>query len=129
MCGRFNEKRVPWPVKMALAVTVIPGFLFLGTFAAWLLWNALMPVIFQLPELSYWQTMGILVLGKLIFGGFGGHGRSSRVPRKPLYKDRDEWKEHVREKFREGISENRYHSSPRGTHTQSETSSSDADTD
>jgi len=38
-----------------------------------LLWNWLMPVIFGLPLLTYWQAAGILVLARLLFGGIGGH--------------------------------------------------------
>jgi len=39
-----------------------------------LLWNWLMPAIFGLPLLSYWQAAGILVLARLLFGGIGHHG-------------------------------------------------------
>ena len=38
------------------------------------LWNWLMPDIFGLTTVTYWQAVGILVLSKLLFGGFGGHG-------------------------------------------------------
>lgn len=39
-----------------------------------LLWNWLMPTLFGLPELSFCQAVGLLVLCKLLFGGFGaGH--------------------------------------------------------
>lgn len=40
-----------------------------------LLWNWLMPDIFGLPMLDFWQATGLLVLCKLLFGGlgFGGH--------------------------------------------------------
>jgi hypothetical protein len=36
------------------------------------LWNALMPDIFGLPALNYWQSLGILVLSRILFGGMGG---------------------------------------------------------
>ena len=41
-----------------------------------LLWNWLMPSIFGLPILSFWQSVGLLVLCKVLFGGigFGHHG-------------------------------------------------------
>ena len=41
-----------------------------------LLWNWLMPVIFGLPEISFLQAAGLLVLCKILFGGMGigGHG-------------------------------------------------------
>lgn len=40
------------------------------------LWNWLMPCIFGLPELTFWQAVGLLVLCKLLFGGVmhGHHG-------------------------------------------------------
>ena len=38
-----------------------------------LLWNWLMPDIFRLPEITYWQAFGIVILGKLILGNFAPH--------------------------------------------------------
>lgn len=37
-----------------------------------LLWNALMPEIFHLPVISYWQAAGLLILSKILFSGFRG---------------------------------------------------------
>ena len=42
--------------------------------AVMLLWNALMPQIFALPVLNYWQAAGLLILARLLFGGLGGPG-------------------------------------------------------
>jgi hypothetical protein len=36
------------------------------------LWNALMPVIFHLPLITFWQAAGLLLLSKILFGGFRG---------------------------------------------------------
>lgn len=54
--------------------------LFCAAFAAlfgWivmLLWNWLMPELFGLPLISFWQSVGLLLLCKILFGGlFGGH--------------------------------------------------------
>ncbi len=45
--------------------------------AAMLLWNALMPQLFALPQVDYLQAVGLLVLARLLFGGLGGwHGGS-----------------------------------------------------
>jgi len=43
------------------------------------LWNSLMPAIFSLPAVSFWQALGLLVLSRLFFGSFGGRRR--RWPR------------------------------------------------
>jgi hypothetical protein len=46
--------------------------IFLFTFVVMWLWNWLVPDLFRGPELSYWQTLGLLVLSKIIFSGIGG---------------------------------------------------------
>ncbi len=54
---------------------------FVGVFGicVMLLWNWLMPDLFGLETISFWQAAGLLVLCKILFGGFGvghhhGHG-------------------------------------------------------
>ena len=71
------------------------------------LWNHLMPYIFHLPIISLPQTFGLLLLSRILFGGFRGGGRPGGWARK-----RREWQqrmagrlEHLspeaREKFRQ----------------------------
>lgn len=38
-----------------------------GLIVMWL-WNALMPDIFNLPEIGYWQGVGLVVLAHIFFG-------------------------------------------------------------
>lgn len=38
------------------------------------LWNWLMPGLFGLPVIGFWQAFGILLLAKILFGG-PGHGK------------------------------------------------------
>jgi hypothetical protein len=43
------------------------------------LWNWLMPeLFFGAKEIGYLQAVGILVLSKILFGGFRGHGGHGR---------------------------------------------------
>jgi hypothetical protein len=44
-----------------------------GTLATMLLWNWLLPPLFGLKEISFLQGAGLLILGRLLFGGM--HGR------------------------------------------------------
>lgn len=44
-----------------------------------LLWNALMPDIFHLPVISFWQALGLLVLTKVLFSNFRGGGPRARM--------------------------------------------------
>ena len=39
--------------------------------ATMLLWNHLMPGLFKLPALTLGQAIGLLILSRLFFGGFG----------------------------------------------------------
>jgi len=36
------------------------------------LWNAILPAVIGVKLISFWQALGILVLSKILFGGFGG---------------------------------------------------------
>ena len=36
------------------------------------LWNWLMPAVFGLGTIGFWQAAGIFVLSRILFGGFGG---------------------------------------------------------
>jgi len=73
------------PHRPGLKGLRIAGFAVLGVVGAavfalafgWLvmlLWNWLMPTIFHLGEITYWEGFGLVILGKLIFGGLGFRG-------------------------------------------------------
>jgi hypothetical protein len=58
--------------------------------AAWQLWNWLMPVIFGLPRIGFWQAMGLMGLSWIFFGGLRGigpRGRRCRSFRREPYTD------------------------------------------
>ena len=42
------------------------------------LWNWLMPDIFGLRAITFWQALGLLVLSKILLGGFRG-GRGGKM--------------------------------------------------
>jgi len=68
------------------------------------LWNILIPPIFGWHTITFWQGLGLLLLSKILFGGFHRHGGGGRNHWKQRMKDR--W-EHMspeeREKFRNGM--------------------------
>jgi hypothetical protein len=53
-----------------LGIAAVFGF----TYVMMLLWNALVPELFNGPVLGYWQTLGLLILSKILFSGIGGGG-------------------------------------------------------
>lgn len=82
--GKCNTKSPIQIVGMVVfGIIAITGFAALFGFVIMWLWNALIPDIFGLTMLTYWQAVGILILAKLLFGGFGsGHKGSSKKGRK-----------------------------------------------
>jgi len=54
-----------------LVLAVVLGFLF-GYFVM-MLWNWLMPELFGLKVINYWQAFGLVVLAKILFGGTHGY--------------------------------------------------------
>jgi hypothetical protein len=42
--------------------------------AIWQLWNWLMPGLFGLPVIGFWQAVGLMALCWLLFGGWRGAG-------------------------------------------------------
>jgi Ca2+/H+ antiporter, TMEM165/GDT1 family len=66
---KFWIKRVPF---ILLAITA--GILLFG-WLVMLLWNYTLPYVFGVAAITFWQALGILVLAKILFGGFRcGHG-------------------------------------------------------
>jgi len=53
---------------IVLAAVVIAAF----AFAVMLLWNWLIPEIFQGPAVTYWQAMGLLLLSHILVRGWNG---------------------------------------------------------
>jgi len=53
-----------------VALGLIAVFLF--GLITMLLWNWLVPVLFKGPVVSFWQALGLLLLSKFLFWGFGG---------------------------------------------------------
>ena len=50
-------------------------FVAAAVFLTQTLWNWLMPGLFHLPAISLAQTLGLLVLTRILFGSFRGGGR------------------------------------------------------
>ena len=57
------------------------AFVALAGLAVMALWNALLPTLFGVPLITFWQALGLLVLGRLLLGfgfrgprGYGGWG-------------------------------------------------------
>jgi hypothetical protein len=80
----------------ALFVTLV-GFVVMS------LWNWLMPALFGWHLISFWQAVGILVLSKILFGGFRGRPGPHMYWRRRMRERWEQMSPEEREKFRQGL--------------------------
>ena len=81
-------------------VVLAAGFALVFGLVVKLLWNWLMPAIFGLGVITYWQAFGIVLLAKLLFGGFGHHHRHDGAERRLKRGDyREFWEKEGRAAF------------------------------
>jgi hypothetical protein len=52
-----------------IIAVIVFGFVVMG------LWNALLPAVLGVKTITFVQALGILLLSKILFGGFGGGGK------------------------------------------------------
>jgi len=81
------KRNVTKAFKVFFAVIAAIVFVLLFGYVIMWLWNWLMPEIFGLVEVSYWQAVGLLALAKILFGSFGGNHSH-----KHKSKSREKWK-------------------------------------
>jgi hypothetical protein len=86
-----------------VAPLAIALFTWLFGLAVQALWNWLLPPLFGWHTITFWQALGLLLLCRILFGGFGGHGRD-RGHNRGCRADRwERMTPEEREKFREGM--------------------------
>lgn len=91
MCAIYKKSWKKSPAKIAAMVFMgIAFFLALG-WVVMLLWNFILPDVVGIGSLNYLQALGLLLLSKILFGGFG----SRNWKRKPNHfqSRKDYWKE------------------------------------
>ncbi len=83
----------------------IVAFVALGGIIVQALWNWLLPPLFHLPLITFWEALGVLLLSRILFGRWGGggpgHGRHGCRPR--LRERWDHMTPEERERFREWL--------------------------
>lgn len=96
MNGHRIRRILKFMLFAALFVVVV-GFVVMG------LWNWLLPGLFGFHPITFWQAVGILILSKVLFGGFrGGPGRHLHW-RKRMLERWEQMTPEERERFREGM--------------------------
>ena len=75
-------------VVLAAALALLFGLLVM------VLWNWIMPEVFGLPPLTYWQSWGIVLLAHILFKAGGHRDHDHRRSRD------EEWKDRFRDRFK-----------------------------
>ena len=83
-----------------MLVTFIIAATILFTFVVMGLWNAILPVVLGVKTITFIQALGILVLSKILFGGFRGGWRGARS---------HEWRQKMKDKWDTMTPEQRDH--------------------
>jgi uncharacterized membrane protein len=95
-----------WMCIAPLAILGIALAVFIGGQLVKQLWNGLLPPLFGVPEVTFWQAFGILALCRILFGGRGfSHSNSRR--RSP--EERERFRRAMRERFGFGAETNESH--------------------
>lgn len=83
-------KRGFWLRKIGMIVFFASAALLLFGFIVMSLWNAILPQVLHVAAIGFWQAVGLLVLSKILFGGFRGRWGGGPGAR---------WREGMREKM------------------------------
>src|SRR5260370_35887953 len=96
MKKRWVRRGLKFAAIGAVAVTVF-GFIVMS------LWNWLAPAVFGLHTITLWEALGILILSKILFGGFRGRPSYGGPWRRPMRGAREPMSPEESEKCRPGM--------------------------
>ena len=89
----MDMKRNNYKRFKARFVVFILAIIALGGLVTMLLWNALIPAIFGLKAITFFQALGLLVLSRILFGNFPGRrfGGGNERRRHWRHKMKEKW--------------------------------------
>ncbi len=111
----MRNMRAKWMFIVPAAILGMLLFATIGGGIVQWLWNWLLPELFNLPEITFWQALGLLALSRILVGGFGiGRGSRSNFSHRMGDRMADRMAERVaarweqmtpeeRERFRQGV--------------------------
>jgi hypothetical protein len=94
------RKKKKWLYVLAPLALVI--FIGIGGEVVMRLWNWLAPALFGWRQITFWQALGLLVLCRILFGGFGHGSHGSNFQRR-MAERQERMTPEEREKFRQGM--------------------------
>ena len=94
---RFRLLRVFKIALFATAAGAALGFVVMS------LWNALLPGIVAVRAISFWQALGLLVLSRILFGGFRPYRGGGPHWRRRMMERWEQMTPEERDKFKQGM--------------------------
>ena len=86
---KINTMKKFWIKKGLLFFTFFIAFVLLLGLVVMGLWNAILPAVIGVKVITFTQALGILLLSKILFGGFHGGFKGRR----------EQWKMNMQEKM------------------------------
>jgi len=86
-----------------LAIVGMAAFIAIGGEVVLQLWNWLLPNLFGWRLITFWQALAILLLCRILFGGFGRHGFHRSNFRRRMAERWERMTPEERERFRQGL--------------------------
>jgi hypothetical protein len=88
-----------------LAILAMVLFVFIGGEIVMSLWNWLLPPLLGLRMITFWQALGLLLLCRILFGGFGFHGGGRSGFRRRMQERCEHMTPEERERLRQRMGE------------------------
>ena len=95
--------RKRWIWLAPLAILGMLALVALGGEIVLQLWNWLLPALFGLHQITFWQALGILILCRILFGRLGGSSSYRRGFRRRMAERWEQMTPEERERFRQGM--------------------------
>ncbi len=99
------------PLKVLSFISIFIVFAAAMSWLVMFLWNAILPDLVGVGRLTFWKAAGLLLLSKILFGGFGSRRRHWKDSKKKHWRNKwmgmsDEerqeaksrWKEHCKKR-------------------------------
>lgn len=97
--------RGKWLWIAPVALVGMAAFVALGGWVVMLLWNWLTPPLFGWHTIRFWQSVGLLALARILFGGLGLHNSARSNMRWRMGERMGRMTPEERERFRQRMRE------------------------
>ncbi len=90
-----------WIKKIPFVIAIATLGVYVFTSIVMFLWNGILPAVLHVGTITFWQAAGILLLSKILFGGFKGRGgMHGRWRRKMIFGKWENMTDEEKERFR-----------------------------